>query len=380
MWANAEKVQLKKASFNDERLMNPKGFGGFDHKGDTLPSKDDMFDSKGNINAYDKSHAVHQQIRFAELRDKRYKTGSFYTQDQKEQILAHAFSGDPNEMRKFASEMIPLIIDRLDYEGFSRQVLRVHEVPQGQIISYEKDVNVTALVINENGQTIPAQVQGNRVFPAEKMITSNPRIPMAEIYQRQFDVVDRAHDKATFQIMLEEDRGCLKNLYDASTLYNTQIDVTTSVNKSVIETIAYEVERWRLNVDKFIINRKELGDIRTNVNVIDYSPEISRDVMMTGIFGSIWGYNIFISAGRDEAGIKSMTVPEGVIFAVAPPQNVGAMPIRIGLQVLPADQFVNSKVEYGWMFVEQIGQIVLNPRAVAVGVKTGATIPSYLTA
>jgi hypothetical protein len=366
--------------YNDEKLLNPKAYGGTDSAGRAKESKEDMFDSKGQMNAWDHKDVITQQQKFSEVRDKYQRKAStnFYTPEEKQRIVESVFNGNEAERMRFGAEMIPLILDRLDYEGFIRQVYKTHEVAQGQIISYEKDVNVTALVIQDDGQTIETVVKGNRVFPPEFWVTAFPKINMSEIARRQYDIVDRTHDKATFQIMLQEDRAGLAELYAASTLENNQITISSSINKTVLETLQLEVERHRLLVDKFIINRAELGDLKKNINAIDYDPVTSRDVLLTGIFASIWGVNIFVSAGVDEQGLQNVSVPEGVVFAVTEGRYLGAMPVRISLTMLPADAFVFGKFQYGYLFGEMIGMAILNPRAVACGVKTGATIPSWM--
>lgn len=385
MWSEGmEKKQVRLANVADkydERLLNPKAYGGESTGGKKFASAQDMFDSKGQINAYDKKDAIYQQEHFSSLQAKYQRTpnrtASFYTPDEKQRIIEAAMSG-PDGFRKFGEAMIPLIIDRLDYEGFIRQVFRVHELAPGQINSYEKDVNVAALVTNIDGQTIESVAKGNRVFPPEFAITANPRISIAEIAQRQFDIVDRTHDKTTFQIQLKEDRQGLRELYAASTLENSMIDMGSSVDKTALETLQLEVERHRLLVDKFIMNRQELGDFKKNVNSLDYDPVTSRDLLLTGIFGSIWGINIFVTAGVDEQGIENVSVPAGMCFAVTEGRYLGAMPIRINLSIFNADQFVNKQLEYGWLFAELISQVVLNPRAVAVGKKTGVTAPAWM--
>lgn len=381
MWAKGMEKKSVASLYKDERLLNPKAAGGTDSSGREVNSKEDMFDSKGEINAYDHKDVMTQQQRFAAVRDRYQKkegNTSFYSPEEKQRIVEAAFAGDESERHRFGAEMIPLILDRLDYEGFIRQVFKTHEVAQGQIISYEKDINVTALVIQEDGQTIETVVKGNRVFPPEFWVTAFPKINMAEIARRQYDIVDRTHDKATFQIMLQEDRSGLAELYAASTLENSSTAITSTINKTVLENIQVEVERHRLIVDKFIMNRAELGDLKKNINAIDYDPITSRDILMTGIFASIWGVNIFISAGVDEQGLQNVSVPEGVVFAVTEGRYLGAMPIRISLTMLPADAFVFGKFQYGYLFGEMIGLAVLNARAVARGVKSGATIPSWM--
>jgi len=382
MWANnMEKKDIKKvASTADERLLNPKAYGGVDSQGREKQSSEDMFDSKGQINAYDHVDMITQQQKFAGLMSQYKKTGSFYSLDEKQRIMEAAFGGNEEERMRFGAEMIPLILDRLDYEGFIRQVFKTHEVSQGQIISYEKDINVAALVIQEDGQTIETVVKGNRVFPPEFWVTAFPKIGMAEIAKRQYDVVDRAHDKATFQIMLQEDRNGLRQLYQAATIDNTQINITSSLNKSVLETMQLEVERHRLIADKFIMNRAELGDFKKNINSMDYDPITSRDILLTGVFANIWGVNVFVSAGVDENGLQNVSVPPGIVFCVTEGRYIGAMPIRISLTMLPADQFMFGKFSYGYLFGEMIGQAVLNPRACSIGIKSSASIPGWLSA
>ena len=387
MWSDKmEKKQVKLANVADkydERLLNPKAYGGELSNGRKIASAGDMFNSKGEINAYSKQDVVYQQEHFSALQSKYQrtpnKTASFYSPEEKQRIIEAAMTG-PDGFRKFGEAMIPLVIDRLDYEGFIRQVYRVHELAPGQINSYEKDVNVAAIVTNIDGQTIETIAKGNRVFPPEFAITANPRISIQEIAQRQYDIVDRTHDKTTFQIMLKEDRQGLRELYQSSTLENSQIDLSTTLDKTGLETLQLQVERHRLLVDKFLMNRAELGDFKKNVNSLDYDPVTSRDLLLTGIFGSIWGINIFVSAGVDEQGIENVSVPAGCVFAVTEGRYLGAMPIRINLSIFNADQFVNKQLEYGWLFAEIISQCVLNPRAIAVGTKTGTVLPAWLTA
>lgn len=385
MWATGMTPKKVEASVTPNRypeeLIDPKSTAGVSASGRSVQGSAKMFSASGQVNAYDKKEVLDQQIKYAELmaQYRRANNASYFTPEDKQRIIEHALNTDPATRTKFGAEMIPLILDRLDYEGFIRQVFKTHELQQGQINSYEKDVNVTALVINQDGQTVEHVVRGDRVFPYEFLITAMPQVSISEIAQRQYDVVDRAHDKTTFQIMLKEDRNGLKELYQAAQLENDIINATSSVNKTVLETLQYEVERYRLLVDKFLMNRRELGDIKKNVNSLDFDPITSRDLLLTGIFGSMWGINMFISAGVDEQGIESVSVPEGMIFGVTAPRYVGAMPIRVNLTVLPADQFVHGQPKYGWLFLEQISQVVVNPRAIAVATKPNTTVPSWMT-
>jgi len=378
MWS--ANMKPKKVASAPEQLMNPKGFGGFRSDGKEVDSKDDMFNAKGELNAYSVKDAMENIDKFGRLRSKyANKNQSPYTYEDKQRILSYAFETGPEERLKFGAEMVPLILERLDYQGFCRQIFYTHELAQGQINCYEKDINVAALVIQEDGYTVETQVKGDRVFPYEFLVTSMPQVTLSEVYQRQFDIIDRIHNKTLYQIMLKEDRAAMRELYQASTVENSPLYLTGALGKEALENLQLQVERHRLQVEKFIMNRQEFGDLKKAMNAMDFDPMTSRDFLLTGIFGSIWGIDIFVTAGVDERGLENVSVPPGVVFAVTGGRTLGVMPIRINLQVLPADQFVFGKPKYAWLFVEQISMAVLNPRSVAVAIKQTASVPAWLT-
>lgn len=372
------KRPLKRASVEyPEQVMEPKR-AALTKGGSVAETDERMFNAKGEMNAFDKKDAVLQQQKFAALREQYQPRQAALTPEKESQIMEHVFAGDyPERRMKFGQQMVPLILDRLDYEGFIRKVFLVHSVAQGEIISYEKDISVTALIISDDGKTVESKIKGNRLFPPEFNITANPLISVAEVATRQYDVVDRSHDKAAFEIMKQEDRNGLKLLYQSSTIENDLVNITGTLDKAPLEAMANEVERHRLIVDKFIINRAELGDLRVNINSTAYDPLSSREVLLTGIFGQIWGYNIFVSSGKGDAEI---VVPPGMVFAVAEPRFIGAMGVRIELTAFPGDQFVVQDPSYGWMFLERIAQLVVNARAVCRGQKSTTVVPSFMTA
>ncbi len=364
-----ENVEIKKrpsrrASLQyAEELVEPKRWSKT-KGGRAVESGERMFNAHGDMNAYDKVDAVRQQEKFAGLREKYPAKQARLSPEKESQIMEHVFAGNNPERRlKFGQQMVPLILDRLDYEGFIRQVFLTHSVAQGEIISYEKDINVAALVIADDGKTIESRIKGHRLFPPEFNITANPLVSVAEVATRQYDVVDRAHDKAAFEVMKQEDRNGLRLLYEASTIENSSSTITGTLDKSPLETIVNQVERHRLIVDKVLINRAELGDFRINIQSTTYDPLTSREVLLTGIFGQIWGYNIFVSSGLGDAEI---VVPPGMVFAVAAPRFIGAMGIRVELTAFPGDQFTVQDPSYGWLFFERIAQLVVISRAVAM--------------
>jgi hypothetical protein len=397
-------ARQKKAAPTDPLLQNPPGFGGKDSAGNYLPSQTPMFDKQGQLNAWDKKDVYAQQEMYQDIRtatqnargplsrdeaiQANYLTRVANHESQGEEIqkraaaqkmLADMFSSEEGRM-KLAAGQVPLILSALDYEGFSRNVLLTHSVAQGEIISYEKDIAVTASIIEEDGQSIRTVVRGNRIFPSEFFLTALNLVPKGEIARKQYDIVDRAHDKTVYQIMLKEDRNLLKLLYKNATIENDQINLVGDIDKSAIESLVVELERNRLLCDKILMNRIDWGSLRKNVNSTDFDPLTSRDTMVTGMFAKIWNHKIMVTAGTTDVDgvVNQEAVPQGVMFAVTEPRYLGAMPVRIELEVNPADQFILGELNYGWLFSEMIGQIIVNPKAVSMAVKAGSTIPSYL--
>ena len=345
-------------------------------------SKESLFNHEGVLNAYDSKDARAKAEKFATSTRKTIFASAakdFGDKYKSEQMQLSDLLKDQGRACRFASDQVPLVMQRLDYQGFARQILKPHTVQQGQIIDYDEDINITAQVIAEDGQSIIQAVKGDRMFVPEYTISANPRVTVQEVLVRQYDIVDRLMEKTTMQIQMTEDRNMLRQLYQAGQTINDIIEVAGTLDKGLLEDLQQTIENHRLNADKFIMHRSDYGDLKKAMNAMDFDPVTSRELLMSGIFSSIWGVNILVSAGMDEAGQENMSVPKGVFFAVADGRFVGNFPIRQELTIANADQFVNSKIEYGWLYYEMIGQVITNPRAIAVGFKSGAKIPAFLT-
>ncbi len=54
------------------------------------------------------------------------------------------------------------------------------------------------------------------------------------------------------------------------------IDITSTIDKTALESLQFEVERHRLLVDKFIMNRAELGDLKKAIRTLNNLQEKSK--------------------------------------------------------------------------------------------------------
>lgn len=68
--------------------------------------------------------------------------------------------------RRLAASMIQPLRDRRDYSSVGRKTFLVEQIPDGALPIYDKDPDVTAYVIGEEGESITAVMKPRRViFP-----------------------------------------------------------------------------------------------------------------------------------------------------------------------------------------------------------------------
>lgn len=375
-------TKVKVASAQAEELagdngeFNPPSFSG--HR-DTIQAalgktRDRMFTAGGELNAYDKKDALTQIAHLLQTVTKKadgslYREASSMNADDRRKVLAAALK-DPSQ-EGFAivgQELLLPIKDIIDYEGWVRKIFRVRPLAQGELFRVAKDVRATAWTIGQDGQGIESRLTGKYVTPSEFKIASFPTVDIQDIYQMNFDVLDRAQDTARQEIELEEDKRGLSLLDRASTTVNAET-VFTTLGPSALEDIRLQVERHRLQVDKFLINRRELSDlIKTAVGLNGaqtVDPVTQRELILAGYVGNILNCQIITAAGT---GVQEV-VPAGTVFACTSSEYMGEMGVRVELFSEPFNKYSQREMVKGWAFGEIVGFVLPNSRAVAKGRK-----------
>jgi hypothetical protein len=77
---------------------------------------------------------------------------------------------------------------RRDYSAVGRKTFLVEQLPDGALPIYDKDPDVTAFVVGEEGENILAIQKPRRVIFPLFEIASNPEIPLTQIKERRFDL------------------------------------------------------------------------------------------------------------------------------------------------------------------------------------------------
>lgn len=353
--------------FDEAGSYNPVSYGGRDAIKGALPSAQNrIFNASGQLNANDKQDALQQIAYLLQNVSKTAASKEAFqpkmAAEERRKVLAAAMQ-DPEGFAILGQELLLPIKDIVDYEGWARKVYRVRPLAQGELFRIAKDVRSTAWVIGQDGQAIESRLHGKFVQPSEFKIAAFPTVDIEDIYQMNYDVLDRAQDTARQEIELEEDkRG--RALLDTAARTVNAVTTFATLGIGALEDVRFQVERHRLVVEKFLINRQELSDIiKTMSTQVD--PVTERELILAGYVGSILNAQIITTAGT---GVEEV-VPAGTFYAATGPEYMGEMGIRVELFSEPFNMFSHRRLVKGWAFGEILGFAIPNPRACAVGQK-----------
>lgn len=366
------------ASRQEEALYEPNGqFSPYAYGGEGwrnglqqyIPDpRNRVFNARGEVNAYNRKDALQQIAHVLTNATREAKQARFHRQanpmmtEERRRILAAAVQ-DPEGFAILGQELLLPIKDLIDYEGWARKVYRVRSLAQGELFRIAKDVRSTAWVIGQDGQGIEARLFGRYVTPSEFKIGSFPTVDIEEIYQMNYDVLDRAQDTARQEIELEEDkRG--RALLDVTAQTVNTVTAYATLGVAAFEDVRFQVERHRLVVEKFLIARQELSDVVKTMSA-QVDPVTERELILAGYIGSFLNAVIITSAGT---GVEEV-IPAGTFYAVTGPEYFGEMGIRVELFSEPFNMFSQMRFVKGFAYGEIIGFVSANPRSVAKGVK-----------
>lgn len=330
-----------------------------------------MFSGKGELNAGSLKEAIQVLAKYASVLEDNTPSNlglagqSSLSDEKRDELISRAIMTQDGKIA-LAQAMANPIRRNLDYHGIARRALVVDPLPQGAIPTYERDIDVAAVVISSNGTGPESRVFGERVLVPEFEIYANPTVRIAEVKRRRFNVIDRAVQKARQEIMAQEDANVFAALDAASSVENALQDIADAgmLKRDLVE-IKAQIDRWDLVTTKFFMNINEFTDILkwgsgggqgTSGGELD--PVTMREVLQTGLYAHIWGADIMVSK----------IVPPGTVYGAADPEFVGVMPVRQDIEVLPADE--PKQLKLGWVVSEIVGIGIVNPRGVAAGHKS----------
>ena len=330
-----------------------------------------MFSNKGEMNAGSLREALQTLVKYAAILEENQPSNTglagqvSLSDDKRDELVTRAIMTQEGKIA-LAQAMANPIRKNLDYHGIARRALVVDPLAQGAYPSYERDIDVSAVVISSNGTGPESRVFGDRVVVPTFELYSNPTVRISEVRRRRFNVIDRAVQKARQEIMAQEDANVFAAIDAAASVENTTQDIADAglLKRDLVELKA-QIDRWDLVTTKYFMNINEFTDILkwgagggqgTGGGEVD--PVTMREILQTGLYAHIWGADIMVSK----------IVPPGTVYACADPEFVGVMPIRQDIEVLPADE--PKQLKLGWVVSEEVGIAIVNPRGVSKGTKS----------
>lgn len=265
----------------------------------------------------------------------------------------------PQGRAVIAASMQQPLRERRDYASIGRKTFHVDELPPGALPYYDKDAEVQAYVVGEEGQSIVSILKSKRVMFPIFEIASNPEIPITQIYQRRYDMVERAQEQARSMIQAAEDErvfavmdAVATNGYDSVAAINTDIPVIAPISGAIIADAFALIERHDLRVARIYMNSTDYADIRKfGRDILD--PESQQTLLKTGLQGTIYGAKV----------VMSRIVPAGTVYLCCEPIMFGRIPVQIPLTVISADKPSERKI--GFSVYESLGIGAFNPRGLA---------------
>lgn len=329
-----------------------------------------LFDNKGQLNASSIQDAIQTIAKFASVIEENQPSnlalaGAGLSDQKRDELLERAIMSHEGKIA-LAQAMANPIRRNLDYQGIARRALVVDPLPQGALPVYDRDIDVTAVVVSSNGSGPESRVFGDRVTVPEFEIYSNPTVRIAEVKRRRFNVIDRAVQKARQEIMAQEDANVFAAIDVAASAENTVQDVADSglLKRDLVE-LKVQIDRWDLVTTKFFMNINEFTDILNwgsgggqGPTGGEVDPVTQREILQTGLYAHIWGADIMVSK----------IVPPGTVYGLADAEFVGVLPVRQEIEVMPADE--PRRLSLGWVVSEIIGIAIVNPRGVSKSSKS----------
>lgn len=266
----------------------------------------------------------------------------------------------PQGRAKLAASMTQPLRLRRDYASVGRKTFLVEQLPDGALPIYDKDPDVTAYVVGEEGENILAITKPRRVIFPLFEIASNPEIPLTQIKERRFDLIERAQDLGRAQVQAAEDERVFATLDAVATAgfdslpgqTNADIPVIAPVSGAVLADAFSLIERHDLRVARVYMNARDFADIRKfGRDILDIESQAS--LLKTGLMGVLYGAQIVVSR----------LVPVGTVYVCCEPEHFGRIPVRTELTVLSADDPKARTI--GFSIFENLGIGAFNPRGLA---------------
>lgn len=247
--------------------------------------------------------------------------------------------------KHIASALTEPLRRRQDYEVIGRKAFMEDRIVDGQLPYYDKDPEIAAYVVGEEGDSVQQIIKGDRVLVPLFELATWVGIPYTQVKERRYDVVNRVKVKTKSEIFRKEDRIVFGIMDRALPTENVVTVARSALNMEVVTEAFALIEANGNRVANIFMNARNFQFFRNAGR--DYLPfETQAELLKTGFQGVLWGANVYLTP----------EAPEDKIYFCAEPETFGVCSIRQDLTVLPADDTKNRK--FGWSVFEQLGFLI----------------------
>ena len=277
---------------------------------------------------------------------------------QKQALLGTLLNSEDGR-KKIASSMTQPLRSRRDYASVARKAFLVEQLPDGAIPVYDKDAEVTAYVISDDGENVLSVQKPKRVLFPIFEIVANPEASIMQIKERRFDLIQRMQDNGRSTVQSAED-GRVFEIFDAvaqkgfdtitvaSGLINEGVNANAPLTAANIADALGIIEEHDLTPDRIFMNARDFSDVRKWGRDV-FDPESQKQLLETGLRGTLYGAKVVISR----------MVDAGFVYVTATPEFVGRIPVRTEITVLSADDTRRRVI--GFSIFEALGIGCHNP-------------------
>jgi len=245
------------------------------------------------------------------------------------------------------------------------KVLAGRVVKAGEVIRYDKDLDVTAYALAGDG-TIEEIQNGHYVYPDEFEVSFVLEFPdeatdgekfFKDLKQKALEKIITIQDTALFTL--------LRYVTDAK-------NPNTSNNfEELFRSLIYEIESNRILAEFILLNSNTTKTFINRVVAEGKSewidPIVQLELIKAGYLGKYvnGSSSVILTAAAD---VGTNPFPEDTVYVTAPSAYVGGAPVRLDLFVEPINQSVkDGKWKKGLFFYKLISMVVVNPKTVACG-------------
>lgn len=256
----------------------------------------------------------------------------------------------------------------VERDGFMRQVLSRGIVEDGSIPRVRvRERNVKAVISRGPVQVYSQYVRDSYQNLDEFYITANPRVEEIDLRQGAGDILEDKYFESLEAIFVQEDRTLVKMLRSCDNIYNPVTYFNTSLTPTALQTVKYNVDRWRIPVSNILTSLDLLNDLAVGSAFGTWFDPISKwEIVQTGRIGTLLGRTL-LTDGYRETGLRVLN--DGEFFVLGLPEFLGGYTDRGPVESRPVDEFEKAIPARGWTVREILAMGVANAKAVAHGVR-----------